>query len=171
MARPRKFYWYQAQLFFAAILQFLFVFAPLSYAGNWSTHQTAFLHPFWITSETNDFASRTATTDLTWFFLRPELILLVAWMLGLAFLLMWILFAKVDWNRKVDRLGKAVGGFAAQMVIAYLVAQSAVWHVGDAVDGEEIELRMLPQFLLLIFPLILSYMAWTRMKKISSKVE
>ena len=68
MARKRKFYWYQAQLLFAAFLQFLAIFAPLSYAGNFSQHKTAFLHAFWVSEETVDFANRTTSLDLIWFF-------------------------------------------------------------------------------------------------------
>lgn len=168
MASKRKFYWYKAQLLFAAVLQFLAVFAPLSYAGNWGAHRTAFLHPFWITSETNDFVARTSTTDLIWFFLRFELIFLVVWMVGLGILVTWVIFSKTDWANRVDRLGKAMGGFAAQIVLAYLIAQSVVWHVGEESPGEEIEFRLLPQFFLLLFPLIFSYMAWKRMKRIES---
>ncbi len=165
MARSRRFYWYHVQLFFAAVLQFLVVFAPLSYAGNWRTHQTAFLHPFWIYSETVDFARQSFASDLTWFVQRPELILLVVWMLGLGFLLLWILFAKADQSRKAGLLRKAIGGFAVQIALAYLVAQSVTWHVTDTVGSEEVQLRVLPQFLLLLFPLFFSYMAWNRMRK------
>lgn len=171
MASSPKFYWYKVQLFFAAGLQFLVVFAPLSYAGNWGAHRTAFLHPFWITAETTDFAARTSESEVTWFFLRFELIFLVVWMVGMAFLIFWVTLSKVGWAQRVDRLGKAMGGFAAQIVLAYFVAQSVVWHVGDAGQGEEIEFRLLPQFFLLLFPLIFSYLAWKRMKRIHKKLK
>lgn len=171
MASARKIPWYKVQLLFAAGLQILFVFAPLSYAGNWSAHTTANLHPFWITTETTDFAAGTTDTGFTWFFMRFELAFLVLWMVGMAFLLLWVLYAKASKPQKVDRLGKAMGGFAGQIVLAYFIAQSVTWHVGEPAAGEEIEMRFLPQFFLLMFPLIFTYMAWKRMKGSRKKKE
>lgn len=171
MAATTKFYWYKVQLVLAAVLQAMSIFVPLSYAGNWENHTTAFLHPLWISSETNDFATRTVTTDTDWFFQRPELIVLVIWMGALTFLMGWVIFSKVSWARRVDRLGKAMGGFAAQILLAYLVAQSASWHVGEVTTGSPIEVRTQPEFFLLLFPLVLSFMAWRRMKAIPIEVE
>ena len=166
MARKRKFYWYQAQLLFAAFLQFLAIFAPLSYAGNFSQHRTAFLHAFWVSEETVDFATRTTSLDLIWFFLRPELLVLVVWMTGMGFLLLWVLYSKTDWVHRRERLGKAMGGFAAQIILAYFVANSVTGHVGEPEAGGEVVFKFMPQFFLLLFPLIFCYMAWRRMKKI-----
>lgn len=162
MAAPSRFRWYHFQLLLAAGLQFLSLFAPLSYGGNWGSHTTAFLHPLWITTEKADFAARTFEESTVWFFFRPELILLVVWMVALGFLMCWVILGRISQEQKIDRLGKAMGGFAAQILLAYFIAQSVTWHVAA---GEDLELRILPQFFLLLFPLILSYLAWKRMKK------
>jgi|GEM_PF-3949669 len=167
MAAPSKFYWYKVQLILAVLLQVLALFAPISYAGNWQLNTTAFLHPLWISKESTDFIARSATTDTVWFYQRPELILLLVWMVALAFLLGWVAFSKVDWDRRVDRLGKAIGGFAAQTLLVYAIGQSATWHVGEASGDASIEVSTQPEFLLLLFPLVLSYLAWRRMKAIS----
>ena len=155
--------WYKVQLGLALGLQVLGLGAPLAYGGNWGAHETGFLHPLWISIETYDVSSHHASSEWTWFFLRVELIILVAWMLGLAGFLAYVLFSKLSLAAKYERLGNSFGGFAAQIILAYFVARSIVWHFSDV--GTEIEVSLQREFFILLFPIIFIYLARQRIRR------
>ena len=153
--------WYHVQLFLAASLQTLTLFAPLSFAGNWEIRQTGFLHPLWIATETFDTTTRETATHIIPAFLRPELIFLSLWMGTLAGFLWWTLFKKSTLKQKIDRIGNSFGGFALQVIIAFFVARTVSWHI----EGDELEVMMQREFFLLLFPVTFAYLARQGMRR------
>lgn len=162
-AGDKRLRWYQVQLFLAAALQTLTLFAPLSFAGNWDVRQTGFLHPLWISVETFDTATRETATHFIPAYLRPELILLSLWMGILAGFLWYALFKSMKLKNRIDLIGNSFGGFALQVIIAFFVARTMSWHIEGT--GEAIEVIMQREFFLLLFPVVFAYLARQRMRR------
>lgn len=162
MAGLTRFRWHHAQLSLAALLQFLLLLAPLSYAGNWSQNKSAFLHAAYISMEQFDPETREVTVETLWMYQRLELALLSILILGLGIALVLILLRKFGPEVRRRVLGKSLGGFALQVIVAWFVAQTADWHVGSSPNGET-DLSLQPEFFLYLFPLILAYLAYQRM--------
>lgn len=162
-AGGKRLRWYNVQLFLAALLQTMVLFAPLSFAGNWTTRQTGFLHPLWISLENFDRSSGKSTLDIIPAYLRPELIFLSLWMAGLAAFLWWTLFKNTQLSRKIDLLGTSFGGFAAMIIIAFFVSRTTYWHIEG--EADQIETILQREFFLLLFPLIFAFLARARMRR------
>lgn len=161
-AGKKRLRWYHVQLFLAASLQTLTLFAPLSFGGNWEIRQTGFLHPLWVATESFDTATRETSMDIIPAYLRPELLLLSIWMGILAGFLWWTLFQRASLRKKINQIGNSFGGFALQVIIAFFVARTISWHIGG---GEaELEIMMQREFFLLLFPVIFAYLARQRMR-------
>lgn len=166
MSIKRRFRWHHFQLILAALLQLLIVLAPLSYSVNWEQNSTAILHPAYIVGETYEPELRDSTVETTYFFQRIELALLSFWVLALSGFLFWMAFGKMDLDRRKDYLGKSMGGFALQIIIAYFVSLSVSWHVGE-VTGDSTITTTQPEFLLFMFPMVFAYLAYLNLKKLS----
>ncbi len=164
MAAGRSpFRWYKVQLGLAFVLQVMGIAAPLSYGGNWSAQQTAFLHPGWVAVETYDLQAGTSQTTTYWFFERWELAILVVWMAGLSIFMAHTLLARLSIKEKYIRLGNSFGGFAAQIILAYFVSRSVIWHLKEGEGAVELILQR--EFFFLLFPIIFIYLARRRIAR------